>query len=294
MKIQPGSTAQSEAPLRMVIYGDPKKGKTRLATSIPWGGRWGEKWAYVAWDAGSGELSSVLPYNRDHLLVVTPETKTMKDPKTKEDKLVFDPLEEAVKIARHDWRAEGCTGLIFDTLSVFSEQLLAAIASAQVLPVNRPYSPPTSLGTPGTDSFVAQPSEYDYGAAHRGVEHVLDFLDLQPLHLVLLFHGNEDDKQGKAEVVGGPSTVGRAQIRSIARRYDNLVRVAIDKVRIGKEVPAKYEYKRIVQTDSANGSYWLTGLRVGAKTNPMATFPLDEDPITFWIALEKVMRGEQP
>jgi hypothetical protein len=57
-------TDSSERFERILIYADPKCGKTRLATSLP--ARFGDT-IYVAWDPGTERLGPVLPHYRSRL-----------------------------------------------------------------------------------------------------------------------------------------------------------------------------------------------------------------------------------
>jgi len=272
------------APTRVALYGEPKKGKTRLATSLPWGARWGEKAVYVAWDAGSEELTSVLVDNRTRLLVVKPEEKVLAKG-TQHEKLVFDPLSEAVEIASHDWASEGYSTLIWDTMTQTARDLLTAIA-AQGLHGKSP-----AIGTPGTATYVPQPSIGDYGAAQRSIMHILGFLFNQPMNLIVLFH-SADDGEGTTETIGGPATIGRAAIRPISSLFDNLFRITVDKIRKPGTMPPEFEFKRVVQTESK--SYWLTGLRSPHDKNPIPEYVLRDGASCseFWSTLDTITKGE--
>jgi hypothetical protein len=120
MKIHtPGSAF---VPRRIALYGPAKSGKTRLATSLPWGSDWGDKAIYVAWDPGSEELGSVLSANHPHLIVVRPEKPLSKAGGK------YDPLGEAVKIATHDWKKDSPMPQSSDTATETESDLLAAYA----------------------------------------------------------------------------------------------------------------------------------------------------------------------
>ena len=175
-------------PTRVAIYGNPKCGKTRLATSLPWGPLWGEKAVYVAWDKGAEERSSVLARDLERLQCVMPEAN---------EKGEYDPLTEAVEIASHDWKSKGFGTLIWDTMSSTALELLDAI-SAQSL-----YGKNLVIGRGAAK--ITQPQKGDYGAAQRATMHILNFLFDQPINIIVLFHVQAPDLESEME--GGPATV---------------------------------------------------------------------------------------
>lgn len=276
------SPGQGFVPTKIGIYGEPKKGKTRLATALPWGGRWGDKAIYVAWDDNALELASVLLPDREHLTVVTPD-KAKVDART--GKEYYDPLAEATEIASADWAEQGYKTLIWDTMTSTAIDLLKAIT------VQGKHGNNVSFGTPGKPDYVPQATIGDYGATQRCVQHTLDFLFDQPMNVIVLFHAVDDDDNGKAEMVGGPATVGKAAIRPIAGRFDNLFRVTSRPIRQGNTVPPIYVQKRVVQTEPVQ--YWLAGIRAPLPKNTLSEFELTDEPVKFWQAWEAMMKGEK-
>lgn len=265
---------------RVALYGDPKIGKSRLATSLPWGEYgWGEKAVYVAWDPGTEdwENSPILEQDREHLIFARGEAEIGKDGRL----MPFDPLEAAIELASRDWKSVDpeIETIIWDTMTYTATDLLAAIAPQGL------YGNNITLGKRGTNSHVAQPQQGDYGAAQNCVKHILDFLFSQPLNVIVLFHAKMTDPED-AEVVGGPATAGKAGIRPIAGLFDNLFRIGAKRVRIGTGTPPTYETHRVVYTEP-NG-YWLAGMRSPQKSNNIKEFRIDDkEPVSFWHALEK-------
>lgn len=256
-------------PTRVGLYGDPKIGKTRLATDLPWGPRWGEKAVYVASDPGSEELASVLPANRDRLLVVVPGPDGTK---------AYDPLTEALEIATKDWKKEdpGIGTIIWDTMTYTAALTLRAIAAQQL------YGKGMKVGP------MPIPQMGDYGATQRSVQYLLGFLFQQPLNIICLFHSELADSEsgGLDTLVGGPATVGKAGIRPVAGLFDNLFRISITKERVAGSIPPKYTEKRIVRTD--RDGVWLVGMRSPHPTNPIPEVELTENTAAFWQTIDEV------
>src|SRR3990172_3064131 len=95
MRITDGKTIK--ALERVCLYSAPKVGKTRLATSLPWGDYWGEQAGYIAADNNAETLKSVLLHHAERLVVIKP------------DGLGLQPanwMEEAFQIALRDWHRE--------------------------------------------------------------------------------------------------------------------------------------------------------------------------------------------
>lgn len=287
------TSGASKGVRRIMGYGDPKAGKTRLFTALPWGPIWGERAAYVAWDVSSSELGSVLPENRDRLLVITPEAKEIEDPKTKERKLVYDPYEEAVRIARHNWAEDGCGTLIWDTMTKTSWEILSAVAKGKDMTVSKGYASPLTIGDRKSDAFLAQPAPADYGIAQQAVFDILEFLNHQPINVIVLCHSVDDDNQGKGDMIGGPATVGRATIKALAGYFNNLFRVTIQSTKVPGSNPPKYDRKRVVQTEPQ--SYWMAGFNQPNEKNPIGTYDL-EGPgrcRRFWELITDVQEGKE-
>jgi hypothetical protein len=295
---EPGATTAQAA--RIALYSEPKKGKTRLMTSLPWGHpMWGDRAVYVAWDAGSAALEPVQLEDRPHLHRVTPSTKVVKkvviDPETKKpttvDELQFDPLEEAVTIAKYPWAKEGFKTLLWDTMTATAEDLLRAIAAGRGVEVSKSHGQAMTVGTPGTDTYVPQPAPADFGSAQTSIDHILKILFQfqSDVNLIIAFHAadNLGDDEHKGDPLGGPATVGKAQIRKIAKLFDNLFRIAVDKTRVPQTMPPQYVIRRVVQTDTQ--SYWLTGMRNHLNKNPIPVFDIDDNKCRdFWLKFMEV------
>lgn len=272
MKIfKPGETF---VPRRIALYGPAKSGKTRLATSLPWGPLWGERAVYVAWDPGSEELGSVLTSNRDRLIVVGPEKHGKK----------YDPLAQAVELATHDWKKDypDVKTIIWDTVTETSRDLLAAYANSGQFSDKH-----VTFGKPGSLEFHAAPMEGDYGAAQRSSVFILEYLDRQTeLHKVLLFHDElvEPRENMPGSTFGGPALAGKAGTKIIAGRYDNLLRCGTRPITIP---PNKVETRYVVSTRPSG--HWLAGFRHPQEVNPIPQLELKPNPVSFWNAFDQVL-----
>ena len=134
MEVREKATA-TRKPVRVGLNADPKTGKTRLVTSLPWGPFWGERAIYVAADPGADDFDSspILDENKDRLICVTPSPKTVKG-RDGSERLVYDPHKEAFAIASRNWKAEypDVGTIIWDTVTRTSTELLAAYANAGI------------------------------------------------------------------------------------------------------------------------------------------------------------------
>lgn len=265
---------------RTALYGHPKSGKTRAATSLPWGARWGERAIYVAADPGSSELGSVLLSNRERLIIAEPETKVQAG------RMIYDPLSEAVAIATRDWKKEfpDAKTLIWDTMTQTSRDLLSAYADSGAFSEKH-----VTFGKPGSLEYHAAPMEGDYAAAQRSIQFILDYLFRQPLHLIILFHEDhvEPKENNPSETLyGGPTIVGKAGIKAIAARFDNLFRCECKDVMVKNARPNEPNRmtKHLIHTRQKY--IWLAGFRNPLHDNPMPVIELDSDPVNFWRAFD--------
>lgn len=271
--------------------GEPKYGKTRLATSLPWD-EFGSKAVYVAWDPGSESLDSVLVENREHLVVVQPSARKVGT------KLLFDPHTEAISIATKPW-AEGfkegdfevppCQTLIWDTMTATARDLLAAYADSGVFSGEK-GDKHVSVGDFGTNYYMAQPMMGDYGIAQRAVLHILKFLLKQPMNIIVLFHTDYMEPEGAGQVTFGPATIGKAAIKPVASLFDNLFVLDVHERPVRKDTGVVRETKRMIYTDK-KGLY-LAGLRSPYPSNPVPEIILNDNPIAFWQLINTVLKGE--
>lgn len=259
----------AKSPERILIYGAPKSAKTRFATALPWGSEgWGQKAVYVAADAGSASLRSVMLPDREHLIVVDPHPESGK----------YDPLHEATAIATYDWKAKGASTIIWDTITQTAEDLLQAYAI-----LGNYASNPITFGKQGTPSHHVHPTEGDYGAAQNSIgNHLLGHLFAQPLNLIIIAHETWVEPKNANACIGGPATIGRALVGKMPGEFDTVIRTEVRRVtEPGK--PVKTEFKARTQPHGP----WIVGIR-----NPGVNLPdyvMGEDPRGFWLEYAKLI-----
>lgn len=276
--------AEHSRARHIAIYGDPKIGKTRTATSLPWGETWGEKAVYMAWDPGSAALESVLTQHRPHLDVVIPAKQLVRG------KEIYDPLEEAIEMATTDWSAKGYKTIIWDTMTETSLQFLRAYADSGQFSDKH-----ITFGKPGTESHHANAMEGDYGSAQNTTLFLLEQLFKKQGHmnLIILFHTEIVEPKKGADprlggLFGGPGIAGKAGSRKIAGRFNNLFRQYIHPVKEGAKIIPQYR----VQTQATGNDIWLAGIRVPHPENPIPTIILKPNPVNLWTSLDEVLNAE--
>lgn len=194
----------------------------------------------------------------------------------------YDPLAEAVKIATYDWKKDypDANTIIWDTCTETSRDLLAAYADSGQFSDKH-----VSFGKPGSLEYHAAPMEGDYGAAQRSTVFILEYLDRQPLHKILLFHDElvEPKENVAGSTFGGPALAGKAGTKVIAGRYDNLFRCYVKPFVIP---PGKTIMKHLVAT--APTGHWLAGFRHPTEVNPIPSTELAPNPVHFWNTLTSI------
>lgn len=249
-------------------------GKTQLVTALPWGDKWGRRAIYVPIDPRAEGLKSVLPENRSHLIIAKPE------PKRVGTELVMDLNGELVEIFSKDWKSvySDVGTIIVDTFTVGAESVLGAVAKQASFSSN-----PITFGTGAAK--ITLPTMGDYGATQAIVKRWLQFLETQPLNVICVFHGDwVEPESGIGGVIsGGPTTVGKAGIRDMARKFDNLFFLNVrEEVTPGN--PPKRSMKYHVHTTKTG--IWEAKLRVGGP-NTMPTTDITDNPRAFWEAFDK-------
>jgi hypothetical protein len=253
--------------VRAALYGPPKTGKSWLALSLPSTGRWAGRIIYVAADPGSENFA------------FDPRVVVVKPTSTAEGRHTYDPIAESAAIASHDWKADfpDASTLIWDTMTQTSRELLGAIADSGSFSDKHVY-----IGKPGTNAYIAAPMPGDYGAAQRSVMHLLSFLYRQPLHVIVLWHGEmiEPDSPGTGIVIGGPASIGKAIVTSIGGLFNNLFFTECRERTTG--TPPKRVVEYVVHTRKK--AQWMAGIRLRpgqANPIPEIVVPAD-DPTKFW------------
>lgn len=264
---------------RILIYGDPKTGKTRLATSLT--PRFGDA-LYVASDPGSDSLSSVLNAYRPRIRPVS-----MEFPKGKPLTATDNPHRDSFHIACNDWIGSGVPAewagkppiktLIWDTMTATAQDILAYVATSGQFS----QSAHVGLGAPGSVEHQKLPMQGDYMAAHNIISRLVDFLFKQPLHLIVICHATYDEPREGGSVEGGPATTGKATVRSFPGRFDTVIHLTRRATTSGGVGPGTAPSPSVTAWTERHG-IWSAGIRSGHTTNPLPKLDLESDPINFW------------
>lgn len=252
---------------KVLIYADPKAGKTRLATSLP------EEWGdiiYIGADAGSEQLRSVLPQYQSRIIPIKPKRRSAAEPDV-------NPVAGAFAIAMHNWKETypKMGVLVWDTITATSRTMLQHVADTEQFSKRH-----VKFETP--DGVVSIPMEGDYGGVQEQMDRLTDILLTKPYHVIVLAHkGLQTVKSGEDTIVtgGGALTVGKATISSFAGKFNPVFHMITEnKPSIGKN-PATTDYIVLGETRG----HYKAGVRQGKKPgNPFARVVLQEDPVHFW------------
>lgn len=256
---------------RILIYGDPKTGKTRLATSLP--DHFG-KLLYVAADPGAESLGPVLAPYRDRIAgVLKPSSGT--EPKN-------NPHHDAFDIATRNWAAEtsrigeGVRTIVWDTMTATALDILSYVATSGQFSAGAHIS----LGTPGSVEHQKLPMQGDYMATHNIISRLVDFLFKQPLHLIVICHAAFDEPRDGGGAEGGPATAGKATVRSFPGRFDSVIH--LQRRGSGPAPGAGTGASSSVVAYTERHGIWSAGVRSGHANNPMPKVDLAADPQHFW------------
>lgn len=267
---------------RILIYGDPKTGKTRLATSLT--ERFGD-FVYVAADPGANALSSVLEKYRERARCVSLTTNGLP---TVQD----NPHRDAFLVACNDWIGsppkewqgkDKVRTIVWDTMTATASDILSYVATSGQFSDKAHIG----LGQPGGVEHQKLPMQGDYMATHNIISRLVDFLFKQPLHLIVVCHATYDEPREGGSVEGGPATAGKAMVRSFPGRFDtviHLTRRASTGQSIGSGTDAK---QSSVTAWTERHGIWSAGIRSGHAVNPMPKLDLNPDSNNFWVEHDK-------
>ena len=256
---------------RIIVYSEPKSGKTRFVTSLP--ERFG-KIAYVAADPGSESLSPVVERHRER---VAPIIQILPEPGK-----IFRPRADAATIAMTNWgeKFPGVKTLVWDTLTYTAQQFLADIADSGEFSESKHIR----VGEPGKAGSFSIPMEGDYGAAQGCIDRLVDFLFRLPLHLIVVCHATYDEPKGGGTIEGGPATVGKATVRKFPGRFDTCIHLVRKDVPGQQGAPSKTEITAFTERHGI----WQGGIRSSHLVNPLPKEVLEPDPVSWWEKRDKV------
>lgn len=262
---------------RIMIYGDPKTGKTRLATALP--DSFGDI-IYFAADIGSESLAPIITEIRPRIHIVKSA------PSKKGEK--YDPDADAFNFALNDWTKEfpNARTIIWDTLTQTAWDVLQFIAD------EGQFSESKHIAIGSGDHQMNLPMEGDYRSAQERIDRLITYLFRQPMHIICVCHADYDQpKGGMVEAEGGPKTVGRATIRRLAGKFDTVLYTKIEST-----PPAKFGEPSTSNfyVYTAKHKIWAAGIRGGNRENPIPRVKLEPFPINFWNLFFQHFRTEKP
>jgi hypothetical protein len=262
-------TPEQAAFRRIMIYGNPKGGKSRVATSLP--DHYGEILYYAA-DPGSESLAPILNKYRPRIHVIKSLPSVAGQ--------MPDPDADAFTFALNDWSQKYplAKTIVWDTLTQTSQDMLQFIADTGQFSETK-HIP---IGSGAYKQNIPLPG--DYRAAQERLDRLVTYLFRMPYHLIVICHAEYDAPVGGEEAEGGPKTVGRATIRKFAGRFDEVFYTK------SQTIPPKVfgqpsTTKFVVYTEKYK--IWVAGIRGGLEVNPMPYVELNPDPINFWEIHEK-------
>ena len=242
---------------RILIYGDPKTGKTRLATSLT--PRFGDI-IYFAAEPGAEFLTPVLSKYRSRIHLVKPSGN--------------DPDKDAFTFCLNDWKKEfpSANTIVWDSLTATALDLLRYIAD------KGQFSDKAHIVI-GSDAYTQNiPMQGDYMAAQARVIRLLDFLFRQPMHILVICHATYDAPED-APTEGGPDTIGKAKVRTLPGRFDTVLyttRQVVPPKKFGDPSESKF----LVYGERYK--IWNAGIRSGHAHNPMPLTEMPPDPGDVW------------
>lgn len=255
---KPGETPTYE---RIMVYADPKSGKSRFVTSLP--EEWGDI-VYVAADNNSESLLSTLPKYRKRIHVIKPEFK--EGPSSK-----VNPVAEAYNIANMDWKklVPSMGVLVWDTISATADQFLNHIADSGQFSEKH-----ISIDT-GTGGMMAIPMEGDYGAAQRSISRLIDILAVKPYHVIITAWSVLGTKKDGTILGGGPATVGSATVTKLPGIFNPVIYLKTKNSPAVGSAPAKTLYL----AHTVPQGHYTAGIREAHDGgNHLARVELQPDP----------------
>lgn len=285
-------TRQRRTPRRLIVYGRPGFGKSRLALALPDTEQWGDILYYAA-DEGSEDLASVLPqyvFHKDgsrRIHVLRPD-----DGEEGSD----SPIMNFNEFAYRDWRKESYTDpdtgkevslknvktLVVDTFTKIAYDVIMWSANSGAVTQEKHFS----VGDPKKGGQIL-PNRGDYSAVASVTRGFLNsiFLHQKDMNIIFVMHEEMDVIEGVGPQ-GGPAHPGRQMTEELPAKFPTVVRVdrRTEPGRGGK--PSR---KVVVAVTESSGQYLAKLRENGTTGNPMPEVVLDVDPINFWLKYDQVM-----
>lgn len=267
---------------RVIIYGDPGIGKSRLGLSLT--ERFGNILYYAA-DDNSEFLDSISLEKKSRVTVMKP--------------VGDDPIVNFQQFCETDWKAmEGQTlsdGSIFpkistivvDTYSTIVEKTLQEVANQGLAGAEKHFR----AGNLETGGQII-PNRGDY----RGNDSIsMGYLDTlfdkqRDFHIIFIMHSTlkyiEDVCVG-----GGPAHPGRRMLSELPARFSTVIRLIRDVTEVHEP---EFHVENVVVAVTDNDGKWLAKVRTNneADPNPIGRVVLDRNPINFWQKYDSIYAPE--
>jgi hypothetical protein len=266
-----GTDSNAISPALICLYGAGGGGKSRFAAACnrAWPKQFGPRSVYVAIDPETQSLGPILLEDRPNMERVTLDVNK-------------DVFAQMVDIYQYDWLKEGIRTIITDTMTVFSQFLHSQLTNS-----GRFSDRHIDLG-----SGIKQPMQGDYLATGTLIQALLHRQQASGLNHITLFHEQEvrPDAGAPGEPVGGPSTVGKASVRTTVNWY-NTVLHAVRRPRKRTDLTKPVEYERVVYTDGHG--IWQAKLRTHHPVNPAPEITMESDPANVWAKLRTIQEDNE-
>jgi hypothetical protein len=267
---------------RVIIYGDPGIGKSRLMLSLT--ERFGNILYYAA-DDNSEFLDSISEEKRQRIFVIKP--------------VGDDAIVNFQEFCEHDWRAEEGTvlpdGRIFpridtivvDTYTAVVERTLQATANQGLAGAEKHFYVETADG-----GKITIPNRGDYRGNDSLSSGFLDTLFDKQRDFHIIFGCHEQLKYVEEVCVGGgPSHPGRRMLKELPGRFNTVIRLIRDTVEVQHP---EYHLENVVIAVTENDGQFVAKVRTSDEDqpNPLARVILERNPINFWRAYDAIYAPE--
>jgi hypothetical protein len=250
---------------RIVIYGGPGTGKSRLALSVPLTDKWGEV-LYFAADSGTKFLQFLSPAKRARVHVFEGQGD--------------DAQQNFQEFCMHDWRKDfpKAKTIIIDTYTKVAEDTLQLSANTGAITAEKHYT----FGNKAKGGQVI-PNRGDYTALNSASKGYLNALEAfqSDYNIILVMHEDLKTNEKTQVTYGGPAHPGQGMTQIIAGAANTVIHLTREPVQVQGESMPKF---RVIANTSHDGIFVAKLREANEETgNPMPRVVCDPNPVNFWI-----------